>query len=51
MVAEVNFTFRVVVSFMAQGEEGNLVGIREGNEGNEFGDRETHRRGSGEIHL
>ena len=41
MVAEVNFIFRVVVSFMAQGEEGSLTGIREGNEGDEFGEMEA----------
>ena len=41
MVAEVNFIFRVVVSFMAQGEEGSLAGIREGNEGDEFGEMEA----------
>ena len=33
--------FGVFVSFMAQGEEGNLVDIREGNEGDEFGEMQA----------
>jgi hypothetical protein len=41
LVAEVNFIFRVVVSFMAQGEEGSLAGIREGDEREEFGEMEV----------
>jgi hypothetical protein len=38
---KVNFMFRVVVSFMAQGEEGGLTVIREDVGGEEFGEMEA----------